>query len=277
MSNMNQLNRDDVDAPIHDAILQGSNLAASLEEIAARPHRNSSIHWAAFLLSLVSVALLAVTLSSEPGSVRSAWITADVVLSVAFVFEFFTRSGFRWSRGKYVASRFFDFFAMVPALILVQEGVPLAGLWVWIVLAARVVRAIDRLLGDGFVRRNALALAEGFEEEITDRVLLRIVNNLHENLSRGRYGTAMAGALTKNKDAVMARIHSKTPGGGVGRFLGIDKAINKAEEGVYDAVLEILSSPEVNKAIHESIDAAFHEMRKEMGVRTWRKHIGIKR
>ena len=274
---MNQLNRDDAEAQVHGPLFKASNFSASLEEIAARPHRNAALHCAAFLLSLVSIGLLVATLSNQPGTVRSAWITADIVLCVAFLFEFFTRSGYRWSRGKYVASRFFDFFAMVPALVLVQQGVPLAGLWVWIVLAARAGRSIDRLLGDGFVRRNALALAEGFEEEITDRVLLRIVNSLHENLARGRYGTVMAAALTKNKDAVMAKVHSKTPSGGVGHFLGIDKAINKAEEGVYDAVLEILSSPEVNKAIHESIDAAFHEMRKELGVRTWRKHVGIKR
>jgi hypothetical protein len=41
--------------------------------------------------------------------------------------------------------------------------------WLRIILAARVIRVFDRVLGDGFITRNTLAIAEGFEEEKTIR------------------------------------------------------------------------------------------------------------
>jgi len=51
-------------------------------------------------------------------------------------------------------------------LALVNHGLVLENVWVWIILIARFARVVDRLLGDGFLRRKCLALVEGFEEEI---------------------------------------------------------------------------------------------------------------
>ena len=138
-----------------------STIAARLEALESLPHRGAALHWAAFTLSLLSLILLLAWVVSSRGSVPGAWVLLDIGLGVLFTVEFFTRSGFRWNRATYWRTRFFDFVAIVPALALVHHGFVIEGVWVWLILVARTARAVDRLLGDGFVRRNVLALVEG--------------------------------------------------------------------------------------------------------------------
>lgn len=134
----------------HDDMIKGelpksiSKTAARLEELSSLPHRSSALHWGAFLLSLLSLVLLSIWVFSPRGSVPVAWIVLDIGLGVVFAVEFFTRSGFRWGRGAYLRSRFFDFIAIIPALALVHHGFAIEGVWVWLILIARFVRVVDR-------------------------------------------------------------------------------------------------------------------------------------
>ena len=96
-------------------------------------------------------------------------------------------------------THFFDFIAIIPALALVNHGIALELVWVWVILMARFARAIDRLLGDGFVRRNIWALIEGAEEEITDRVLQRIIIRVQGDMDRANFSHGVAEAFIKNK------------------------------------------------------------------------------
>ena len=102
-------------------------IAERLEELELLPHRNAVLHWAAFILSLLSFILLSTWVFSSRGSVPGAWIMLDIGLGVVFAVEFFTRSGYRWSRAAYLRSRFFDFVAIVPALVLVHHGFVIEG------------------------------------------------------------------------------------------------------------------------------------------------------
>jgi hypothetical protein len=45
---------------------------------------------------------------------------------------------------------------------------------------------------------------------------------------------------------------------------------------VFDSVVEVLASPEVDKAIHDSVDSTFSVLRTEIGEKTWRKNLGIR-
>ena len=124
-----------------------ASLEARLEELEARPRRNQILHWLAFVLSLISLILLSVWVFSSRGSVPSAWVIFDIGIGIVSLVEFFTRSGFRWNHGAYLATHFFDFVAIIPALALVNHGIVIQLVWVWIILVARFIRAIDRLGG----------------------------------------------------------------------------------------------------------------------------------
>jgi hypothetical protein len=122
-------------------------------------------------------------------------------------------------------------------------------------------------------------LLEGFEEEITDRVLLRIIARIQADLDRGQFGHGVADALSNNKTAVLRRVREEHPREGLGpqlaHLVGLDTALERAEERTYDAVVNVLNSPEMDHAIKESINSTFTVMRGEMGSRNWRRHLGF--
>ena len=251
-----------------------------LEELESLPRRNPILHWVAFGLSLVSFGLLCAWVFSSRGSVSINWVIFDIGLGIFTVAEFLTRSGLRWNRGVYLRTHFFDFVAIIPALALVNHGFVFEGVWVWIILVARLARAINRLLGDGFVRRNFLALVEGFEEEITDRVLQRIVTRVQADMDRAHFSHGVAEALVKNKAAVLQRVRAATPHNGfipsLAHIVGLDAALERAEERTFDAVVGIIDSDEVDQAVRDVVNSVFSRMTSELEEKSWKHKLGIR-
>jgi hypothetical protein len=252
-----------------------------LKEFDSLPLRNPILHWGAFALSVLSLIILSVWVFGSRASVRNLWIWVDIGLGVVLAFEFFTRSGFRWGGFTYFRTRFFDFIAIVPALALVNHGLGFQEVWVWIILAARAIRVLDRLLGDGFVRRNTLAIVEGFEEEITDRVLDRIVTRIQWDMDQAHFSHGVAESLVRNRDAVLKRVRAATPHEGfvpaLVHIVGLDQALERAEERTYDAVVQIIDSEEVDSAVRDAVSSLFSGMRAQLGTKTWRSHLGVRR
>jgi len=258
-----------------------STIVSRLQEQESLPHRNPVLHWAAFALSALSLILLSTWVFSSQGSVPRVWVLLDIGLGVVFAVEFFTRSGFRWDRATYLRTHFFDFVAIVPALAVVGHGFPIEGLWVSVILLARVIRVLDRLLGDGFVRRTVLVLVGGLEEEITDRVLERIIARVQADMDRASFSQGVAEAFKRNKAAVLQRVRASTPREGpvpgLAHLVGLDKALERAEERAFDAVVEIVGSEEVDRAVRDSVNSSFLRLRTELEKKSWRQQFGIRR
>jgi hypothetical protein len=256
-----------------------STAYARLEEIEALPHRNPILHWAAFILSLFSLIILSIWVFSSHGNVPSTWVYIDIGLAVVFAVEFFARSGFRWDKAAYLRTHFFDFVAIVPALALVHHGFVIESVWVWLILVARFVRVVDRILGDGFLRRNILVIVGGFEEELTDRVLERIIARVQADMDRAGFSHGVAEAFKRNKSSVLQRVRAATPHEGLvpnlAHIVGLDLALEHAEERTYDAVVEVINSEEVDHAVRDMVNSVFLRMRSELGKKDWRKHLGI--
>jgi hypothetical protein len=251
-----------------------------LDELVKKPKRSPIIHWAATVLSIISLVPLIIWVVRPANISSNNWYWLDIGFSVLFALEFVTRSGFRWNPSGYTRSHFFDFIAIVPALVLAHFAVPFYSVWIWIVLIARVIRALDRILGDGFIPRNVLAIAEGFEEEITDRVMLRILDRTQADLDRGKFASAIGVVFDKNKGPVLQQIREQHPRAlttGIAHAVGINSAIERAEEQVYDAIVKILKSPEVDKTLRESIDTTFASLRKSVGEKSWKKNLGFRK
>jgi energy-coupling factor transporter transmembrane protein EcfT len=258
-----------------------STIAKRLEELESLPHRNRALHWAAFTLSLMSLILLSAWVFSSRGPVPGAWVWLDIGLGVVFAIEFFTRSGFRWTRVTYLRTHFFDFVAIVPALALVNHGFIIESVWVWIILVARAARVIDRLFGDGFIRRTILALVEGFEEEITDRVLERMIARIQAEMDRAGFSHGVADAFKRNKTTVLQRVRAATPHDGfvpgLAHITGLDAALERAEERAYDAIVGVIGSEAVDHVVRDIVSSSFSRMRDELGTKSWRQHLGLRR
>jgi hypothetical protein len=281
----NQLPKTPADIDGRDDITKGelpkgnSTIDARIEELESLPHRNPVLHWGAFTISLMSLILLATWVFSSREAVPNGWIWIDVGLSVFLAIGFSTRSGFRQNRAGYLRTHFIDFVAIIPALALVHHGFVIEGVWVWFILVARAIRVIDRFLGDGFIQRNFLALLGGFEEEITDRVLERIVARIQGNLDRASLSHVVAEAIVRNKAAVLQRVRAATPHDGLvpslAHIVGLDAALERTEERTYDAIVGIINSEEVENAIRDVVNSSFSRMRSELGKKSWRQHLGL--
>jgi hypothetical protein len=267
-----------------ESIVSGNNIsmAVRLNEMESLPHRNVVLHWGALIVSLLSLVLFSSWVFSSRASPGS-WVWLDVGFSVVLAIEFFTRSGLRLDPARYLRSRLFglfDLIAIIPALALVHHGFALEAAWVWIILVVRAIRVIDRFLGDGFVKRNALALLEGIEEETTDIVLERIIIRIQSSLGRTSFSKGIAEAFVRNKPSVLQRIRDATPHEGLvpglAHIVGLDKALENAEERTYDAVVRILNSEAVDNAVRDTINTSFNRMRNELGKKEWRRHLGIR-
>lgn len=247
-----------------------------LADLEAAPRRSPVLHWGAFGLAVLSLAVLAMWLLGPRGTVPEALLWLDVGLSLVFVAEFLTRSGLRWKGGVwYVLAHLFDFLAMAPALALVGRGLAYEEWWLAFILLARATRAVDRALGDGWVKKQFLQLLEVFEEELADRVTLRILKNVETDLANGRFGQALGDALERNKPAMLARIRSHRPfeglPGELARISGIDKAIEDAEERAFDALVDVARSPELDAALRDVVHESFQNLRTQVAVKQWRQ------
>jgi len=257
-----------------------ASLEARIEKLEALPRRNPILHWSAFVIALVSLIILSFWVFGGHGPVPAVWVVVDIGIGIISLIEFFTRSGFRWDSGAYLRSHFFDFVAIVPALLLVKHGIAIELVWVWIILVARFIRVIDRLGGDGFVQRNIWALIEGMEEEITDRVLQRIITRVQGDMDRANFSHGVAEAFKKNKTSVLRRVRAATPHDGVvpslAHIVGLDAALERAEERTYDAVVQIIDSEEVDHAVRDVVNSVFSRMNNELGEKSWKQNIGIR-
>jgi hypothetical protein len=250
-----------------------------LEVLDSRQHRSGVMHWLAMLIALASLGILIFAMVAFRRPVPTQWVFLDVAICIFFFFEFFTRSGLRWHGLKYARTHIFDFIAIVPVLLFLHHGVFIESLWVWLVLVARSIRAFDRILGDGFLEHNFFGLLEGLETEITDKVVLRIMDRVQNDLVSGKIGHSSAQVLEKNRDKVLRRVRAEYPQDGLGadlaRFIGLEAAIERIEERIYDSIADVLNSSEVDTVIQEDLDLIFDGLRADLGNDEWRNHLGF--
>lgn len=238
--------------------------------------RSRSLHWLAWAAALVSVAVLVLwKWGPQTLAVPTLVQGADVGLAVFFALEFFTRTGWRRSRTAYLKWRWFDFVALLPVTVLGPFAIaPL----IWFVFICRVIRLVDRTLGDGFVQRNVLLFLEAVEEEISDRVLEKMLVRWEGELKGSKFGTATAQALERNKEAVLRRVFDEQLQDGtiakIAHFTGLQAALEKEERRLFDAVIEMVGSHEVDEAIRDVVASSLRRTREQLGARDWRRRLG---
>jgi hypothetical protein len=119
----------------------------------------------------------------------------------------------------------------------------------------------------------------GFLEEMTDRVLERIISRVQADMDRAGFSHGIAEAFIRNKSGVLQRVRAATPHEGLvpglAHIVGLDVALERAEERTYDAVVEVINSEEVDHAVRDVVSSTFSRMRNELGKKEWRHHLGV--
>ena len=244
--------------------------------LASTGRRAAWIHWTALAAALVSVLVAVVWKWGEPGSgFAIALQSIDVALAIFFGVELFTRSGFRKNGISYLEWRWFDYIAILPVIALGSLAVSIA---FWPVLICRAIRLADRTFGDRFVQRNALMVVSIVEEEISDRILDKILTRWDDELQRANFGTAMSIALARNKEAVLQRVFAEQLQEGafskIAHYTGLQATLEKEERRLFGALIEMVGSPEVDKAIRDVIGASLARAREHLNDRDWKRRVG---
>ena len=239
--------------------------------------RAAWLHWTALAAAMLSILVAVVWKWGEPGSGFAVVLQSiDVGLAVFFSLELFTRSGFRKNGLSYLDWRWFDYIAILPIFALGSLAVSIA---FWPVLICRAVRLADRTFGDSFVQRNALLVVSIIEQEISDRILDKIVTGWDEELKRANFGTAMSIALARNKEGVLQRVYAEQLQDGtvakIAHYTGLQATLEKEERRLLGAVIDMVGSPEVDKAIRDVIGASLGRARAHLDGRDWRRRIGV--
>ena len=98
-------------------------------------------------------------------------------------------------------------------------------------------------------------------------------------MDRAGFSHGVAEAFKSNKSAVLQRVRAATPHEGLvpglAHIVGLDAALERAEERTYDAVVEIVDSEEVDHAVRDVVNSIFSRMRNELGEKSWKQNIGI--
>jgi hypothetical protein len=98
-------------------------------------------------------------------------------------------------------------------------------------------------------------------------------------MDRAGFSRGVAEAFKRNKSTVLERVRAATPHDGVvpglAHIVGLDKALERAEERTYDAIVEIVGSEEVDRAVRDVVNSAFSRMRNELDRKSWRQHLGL--
>ena len=112
-------------------------------------------------------------------------------------------------------------------------------------------------------------------------VLERIIAQVQANMDRASFSHWVAEAFVRNKAAVLQRVRAATPHEGLmpglAHLVGLVAALERAEERAYDAIVEIANSEEVDHAVRDVVNSLFSRMRNELGKKSWRQHLGIRR
>jgi len=78
---------------------------------------------------------------------------------------------------------------------------------------------------------------------------------------------------------VLRRVREEHPKEGLGaslmRLARLDAALERAEERVFNSIIAVLKSSELDTAIRESIGSTFSVLRAQIGKKRWRQHLGI--
>ncbi|HLE47114.1 MAG TPA: hypothetical protein VI818_02365, partial [Candidatus Thermoplasmatota archaeon] len=195
-------------------------------------------------------------------------------LAVFFAAEFFTRTGWQRSRRSYIKWRWFDFIAILPITVLGPIAVPAV---FWIVFSCRAIRLVDRALGDGFVQRNTIILLGIVEEELSDRVLEKMLSRWERDLEHADLGTAMSRALARNKPAVLRRVYAEQLQEGafakIAHYTGLQSGLEREENRLFSAVIEMVGSKEVDEALRDVLASTLRRTREQLGNREWRRAL----
>lgn len=226
-------------------------------------------------LALVSVGLLIYEEVYDPGAAATRRIIIiDLVIVGIFAIEFLWRLARAPDRKAYVKGHWYDLVGMVPVSHPLFRGFRLARVLRLVVLSGRLVRATNRSFGEAVVEKTVGRYKDIIVEEISDRIILRVLDETERVLTAGAYGSSTARALHANRDALMARINDQLKEDRATRWAmhvpGMERVLEAVQERTINSVIATVGSEEVNQTIISVVREILGDLRREVAKKEWK-------
>lgn len=163
--------------------------------------------WVLFAVAMLSLVLVAWQNFFHVSRDVLWWIrTVDYTVCSIFAFEFFyhwRQDG--WTR-QYLARNWYAFLGMIPVTNVMFKDWPILRL---ILATARLGRAVDRILGDGFTFRLVNRVKDIVVGAIAGTITVAVLNEVAEVLAKGTYTRNISRALAENQDELRDMVREK--------------------------------------------------------------------
>lgn len=219
--------------------------------------------WVLFALALLSIAMLAWQNFWHVEGAQLFWIRAiDYGVCAIFAAEFFLH----WRQDgwtlRYLGRNWYAFLGMIPVSHSLLHYHP----WIRLLLTlARVARAVDRILGEGFVMRLLNRVKDLVIGAISGAITVAVLNEVADVLVKGTYTRNISRALVENEADLRAMVLEKLrqdPQTGKLRWLPYYDAI---VEAVITAVLRvtegILNDPRTDELVADMLRVNIDQLR----------------
>lgn len=219
--------------------------------------------WVLFALALLSIAMLAWQNFWHVEGEQLFWIRAiDYGVCAIFAAEFFLH----WRQDgwtlRYLGRNWYAFLGMIPVSHSLLHHHP----WIRLLLTlARVARAVDRILGEGFVMRLLTRIKDLAIGAVSGAITVAVLNEVANVLVKGTYTRNISQALAENETELRAMVLEKLrndPQTGKLRWLPYHDAI---VDSVITAVLRvtegILNDPRTDELVADMLRENIAQLR----------------
>lgn len=219
--------------------------------------------WALFLLACFSIGLLAWPMLFKVTDEQMLWIRiVDSSVCAIFAAEFFLH----WRQAgwalPYLGRNWYAFLGMVP----VAHPAILTYPWLSLLLVlARLGRAVDRILGSGFVFRLLTRIKDIAIGAVSGAITVAVLKEVADVLVKGTYTQNISRALAENESELRAMVLEKLrsdPQAGKLRWLPYHDAI---VDSVITAVLRvtegILNDPRTDELVADMLRENISQLR----------------
>jgi voltage-gated potassium channel len=231
------------------------------------------LDWVMLVLALLSIGLLGWDMFGAPDARTRDWIRwTDYTLCAVFALEFAWRWRSEGWSARYLRHNWYEVLGMIPVQHPLLRAFRLFRIVRIVVVLARVGRAADRALGDGYTYRLVNRLRNAIVESISGAVTVAVLDEVQAVMSRGHYAQNIARAMQENQQELRAMIAQKlAEDRQAGRLARLPFA-RELTESVIDTALrvveEVLKDPRTDELISDMLRENLLQIRASVQART---------
>ncbi len=227
-------------------------------------------------LAVASVGLVAYSILGDlDDGERLTVFYLDCGICALFLAEFLTSWRATGWRGTFLLRNWYDGLSMIPVAhpVFIEGGWTVI-LWV-LVVAARIGRAVDRLVGERVFAAVTSRLTSAVVESVKHPITVAVLDEVADVLQTGHYTKNIASALEENrselKSMILQKLEADRLTGKVTLLPFHDTMIDMVSETALRVIFAVLADPRTDELVADLLRENIVQLREEVRAKEYRK------